>query len=189
MTSKELPILPFISTVVFERWLLKHHDEAGIWIKMAKKASGIPSINHDQALDVALCHGWIDGQRKGFDDTYFLQKFTPRRPKSLWSKRNVAKIAVLIATGKIQPSGQAEVEAARKDGRWQAAYDSSKDMTFPDDFHKALIKNKPALDFFTTLNKSNIYAISFRLATAKTPETRKRRFDALLAMLERGEFR
>lgn len=154
---------------------------------MAKKASGIASVTHDEALEVALCFGWIDGQRNGHDDRYFLQKFTPRRPKSLWSKRNVAKIAKLTAEGRMQPSGLAEVAAAQLDGRWKAAYAGPKEMIFPKDFLKALEKNKKARMFFRTLSKTNVYAIAWRLETAKKPETRQRRFDALLAMLDRGE--
>jgi uncharacterized protein YdeI (YjbR/CyaY-like superfamily) len=190
VTTKELPILPFASASAWEQWLSEHNTKIdGVWVKMAKKASGIASVTHEEALDVALCYGWIDGQRKTLDDRYFLQKFTPRRPKSLWSKRNVSKIAMLTAAGRMQPSGLAEVEEAKQDGRWQAAYDSSKNMVFPEDFLKALKKNEQAQAFFNTLNKSSVYAIARQLETAKKPETRKRRFDAYLAMLERGEFR
>lgn len=185
---KELPILFFESALVFEKWLFNHHTELdGLWIKMSKKASGIVSVTYEEALSVALCYGWIDGQRKTFDDTFFIQRFTPRRAKSLWSKRNVGKIATLISQGKMQPAGLLEVEAAKQDGRWEAAYASSKNMVFPEDFLKALAKNKQAQAFFKTLGKSNLYAIAFRLETAKKPETRQRRFDALLGMLERGE--
>lgn len=187
-TTKELPILPFASASSLEQWLFEHHAQLdGVWIKMAKKASGIASVTHDEALEVALCFGWIDGQRNSYDDRYFLQKFTPRRPKSLWSKRNIAKVAELTAAGRMQPSGLAEVEAAKPDGRWEAAYDSPKRMVVPEDFLKALEENEQAQAFFDTLSKSNVYAIAWRLATAKKPETRKRRFDALLAMLGRGE--
>jgi uncharacterized protein YdeI (YjbR/CyaY-like superfamily) len=189
-TTKELPILPFASVSLWEQWLFEHHAQLdGVWIKVAKKASGIASVTHDEALDAALCYGWIDGQRKTYDSRFFLQKFTPRRPKSLWSKRNINKVAELTAEGRMQPAGLAEVEAAKQDGRWEAAYDSSKHMVFPEDFLKALEKNKQAQAFFNTLSKSNVYAIAWRLETAKKPETRKRRFDALLGMLERGEFR
>lgn len=189
-TTKELPILPFVSVPLLEQWLFKHHAQLdGVWIKMAKKASGVASVTHDEALDVALCYGWIDGQRKTYDSRFFLQKFTPRRPKSLWSKRNIDKVAMLTAAGRMQPSGLAEVEVARQDGRWEAAYDSQKNMVVPEDFLKALGKNKQGQAFFNTLSKSNVYAIAWRLETARQPETRKRRFDTLLAMLERGEFR
>src|SRR4051812_17785088 len=121
--SKEYPALPFASATAWEQWLSEHHAQAsGVWIQMAKKASGIATVTHDEALDVALCYGWIDGHPKTQDDTYFLQKFTPRRPKSLWSKRNIEKIAALTAAGRMQPSGLAEVAAAQGDGRWDAAY-------------------------------------------------------------------
>jgi uncharacterized protein YdeI (YjbR/CyaY-like superfamily) len=119
--AKELPSLPFASVSAWETWLLEHHDQAGVWIKMAKKASGIPSITHDEALEVALCYGWIDGQRNSYDDNYFLQKFTPRCRKSNWSKRNIAKVARLTEEGRMQPSGLAQVEAAKQDGRWKAS--------------------------------------------------------------------
>ena len=185
--TKELPILSFASVSLFERWLLENHQLAGVWIKMAKKASGIASVTHDEALDVALCFGWIDGQRNGHDGSYFLQKFTPRRPKSLWSKRNTTKIAKLTAEGRMQPSGLAEVATAKRDGRWKAAYAGSKEMVFPKDFLKALEKNKKARAFFSILSKTNIYAIAWRLETARKPETRQRRFATLLAMLERGK--
>ena len=188
--TKGLPTLPFASVLLLEQWLFKHHDQLdGVWIKIAKKASGVASVTHDEALDVALCYGWIDGQRNSYDDRYFLQKFTPRRPRSLWSKRNIDKVAMLMAAGKMQSSGLAEIEAAKQDGRWEAAYDSQKNMVVPKDFLKALGKDKQAQAFFNTLSKSNVYAIAWRLETAKKSETRKRRFDALLAMLERREFR
>lgn len=188
--AHDFPVLPFASVSELEQWMAENHTVYdGVWIKMAKKATGIPSVIHDEALDVALCYGWIDGQRNGFDDEYFLQKFSKRRPKSLWSKRNVGKIAELTAAGKMQPSGIAEVDAAKQDGRWDAAYASSKNMVFPEDFLQALEKNKKAKEFFDTLSKSNVYAIAFRLATAKKPETRQRRFDTMLTMLEKGEFR
>jgi uncharacterized protein YdeI (YjbR/CyaY-like superfamily) len=187
-TTKEYPILPFASASAWEEWLAEHHAGTdGVWIKIAKKASGTASVTHDEALDVALCYGWIDGQGKTFDDSYFLQKFTPRRPKSLWSKRNIEKVAELTAAGRMQPDGQDEVEAAKVDGRWDAAYDSPKNMAVPEDFLQALGENEQALAFFNTLNQANKYAIAWRLATAKKPETRQRRFDNLLAMIERGE--
>jgi uncharacterized protein YdeI (YjbR/CyaY-like superfamily) len=156
-------------------------------VQVAKKAAGIASVTHDEALDVALCYGWIDGQRKPYDDTYFLQKFTPRRSKSLWSKRNIEKIAALTAAGRMQPAGMAEVEAAKRDGRWEAAYDSSKHMVLPVDLLEALAGNQRAQTFFETLNRTNVYAIVWRLQTAKKPETRKRRLEAMVAMLEKGE--
>lgn len=186
--AKELPTLPFDSASSWEAWLAAHQAETdGLWIVIARKDSGLASVTYDEALDVALCYGWIDGQRNAHDDAYFLQKFTPRRPKSLWSKRNIEKIAALTAAGRMQPAGLAEVAAAKQDGRWEAAYDSGKDMTVPEDFLQALRQDERALAFFNTLNRANTYAIGWRLQTAKKPETRQRRFDALLAMLARGE--
>ena len=188
MPTNELPILSFASVALWEQWLSEHHARCdAVWLKIAKKASGIASVTHDEALDVALCYGWIDGQRKTADSEFFLQKFTPRRPKSLWSKRNIAKVAELTAARRMQPSGLAEVEAARRDGRWGAAYDSPKDMVVPEDFLQALRENEQALAFFNTLSKANVFAIAWRLQTARKPETRQRRFTALLAMLEREE--
>ncbi|MGN6561071.1 MAG: YdeI/OmpD-associated family protein [Thermomicrobiales bacterium] len=188
MPTNELPILPFASVALWEQWLSEHNARcAGVWLKIAKKASGIASVTYDEALDVALCYGWIDGQRKTADSEFFLQKFTPRRPKSLWSKRNIAKVVELTAAKRMQPSGLAEVEAARRDGRWAAAYDSPKDIVVPEDFLAALRENQQALAFFNTLSKANVFAIAWRLQTARQPETRQRRFAALLAMLEREE--
>lgn len=118
----ELPILPFESAEAWERWLAEHHTQTdGLWVKIAKKASGVPSVSYDEALDAALCYGWIDGQRKAFDATHYIQRFTPRRRRSQWSKRNVDKIAALTAAGRMQPAGLAQVEAAKRDGRWEAA--------------------------------------------------------------------
>jgi uncharacterized protein YdeI (YjbR/CyaY-like superfamily) len=186
--TKELPVLLFESPSAFEKWLSLHHAQShGLWVKIFKKAFEITSVTYEEALEVALCHGWIDGQRKSFDEMSFLQRFTPRRAKSLWSKRNVGKIETLISAGKMLPAGLLEVEAARRDGRWEAAYDSAKTMVFPEDFLMALERNTPAQTFFKTLSKSEVYTIAFRLETAKKPETRKRRFEALLAMLEKGK--
>ena len=190
LKAKDFPTLPFESASAWERWLAEHHaSQDGVRIKIAKKASGIASTTYDEALDVALSYGWIDGQRNSLDDHYFLQKFTPRQPRSLWSKRNIEKVTRLTAEGRMQPSGLAQVEAAQNDGRWDAAYDSPKNMAVPEDFLKALEQNPPAKVFFKTLGKSATFAIGFRLATAKKPETRQRRLEAILAMLERGEFR
>lgn len=173
-----------------EQWMEQNaHVQPGIWIKMAKKSSGTISVNHDQALDIMLCFGWIDGQRKGLDDIYFLQKFTPRRAQSTWSKRNINKVAALTAAGKMRSSGIAEVEEAKKDGRWQAAYDSQKDMEMPEDFLLAVEGSSKAKVVFSNLNRTQKYAIAFRLATAKKSETRQRRMGMMLDMLEKGTFR
>jgi uncharacterized protein YdeI (YjbR/CyaY-like superfamily) len=188
MSAAEAPILPFESAQAWEQWLAQNYTEtAGIWLKIAKKDTGIATVTHDEALDVALCYGWIDGQGKSLDEAYFLQKFTPRRKRSIWSKRNTEKVTRLIAEGKMQPSGQAEVDAAKADGRWDAAYGGQKGMEVPADFMAALQAKPAALEFFNALNSANKFAIVFRLTTTKKPETRQRRFEALLGMMERGE--
>jgi len=187
VSQEDYPIIPFATAAEFEEWLVAHHDQPGVWLQLAKKSSGIPSVTYAEALDIALCYGWIDGLKRSFDEQYFLQKFTPRRPRSLWSKRNIGKIAELTAAGRMQPAGLAEVEMARRDGRWDAAYDSPRDMVMPEDFVRAVATNDKAKATYETLSKTNLYAIAFQLGTAKKPETRQRRFDKLLAMLERGE--
>ncbi len=145
----ELPNLPFESKKKFADWLAKNHDKsAGLWLKIAKKATGIPTVTYAEAFDVALCYGWIDGQKKGFDDKFWLQKFTPRGAKSIWSKINVGHVERLIASGEMKPSGLKAVEAAKQDGRWDAAYASQKNIEVPEDFQSALEKNKKAKAFF-----------------------------------------
>ena len=188
MKTTDLPIQSFASKTKWAEWLAKQHDKsAGVWLKLAKKDSGIPSVTYDEALDVALCYGWIDGQKKGFDDKYWLQKFTPRGPKSIWSKINTEKAERLIAAGEMKPAGLKAIEAARQDGRWDAAYSSQRNMSVPEDFQAALDKNKKAKIFFTTLNSANRYAILFRIQTAKKAETRAKRIQQFIQMLERGE--
>lgn len=172
----------------WERWLRENYSEPnGLWLKIAKKASGKRSVSYSEALDVALCYGWIDGQKRLYDAEYFLQKFTPRRPKSIWSKVNVDNIARLTAAGLMQPSGLAAVEAAKVDGRWDQAYDSSRTIEVPEEFQTALDANSKAKSFYATLNKTNTYAILWRIQTAKKPETRRDRIEKLIAMLEAGE--
>jgi len=184
----ELPTLPFESKKKFADWLAKQHDKsAGVWLKIAKKASGIPTVTYAEALDVALCYGWIDGQKGSFDDQYFLQKFTPRRPKSIWSKINTEKVESLIASGEMKPSGLKAVEAAKQDGRWGEAYESQKNISIPEDFQSALDQNQKAKAFFATLNSTNRYAFLFRIHTAKKAETRAKRISQFVEMLERGE--
>ena len=188
MKTTDLPIQSFASKTKWAEWLAKQHDKsAGVWLKLAKKDSGIPSVTYDEALDVALCYGWIDGQKKGFDDKYWLQKFTLRGPKSIWSKINTEKAERLIAAGEMKPAGLKAIEAARQDGRWDAAYSSQRNMSVPEDFQAALDKNKKAKIFFTTLNSANRYAILFRIQTAKKAETRAKRIQQFIQMLERGE--
>ncbi len=187
-TKNGLSIMLFVSPNEWEEWLSQHHASSkGLWLKIAKKASGIVSITYDEALMVALCYGWIDGLLDTFDEKFYLQKFTPRGPKSMWSKRNREFVARLIAEKKMQPAGLAKIEAAKKDGRWDQAYDSPANMKMPDDFLQALAKNKKAESFFKTLNKTNTYAIAWRLQTAKKPETREKRMQTILSMLAKGE--
>ena len=186
--STELPTLTFESKKKFADWLAKNHDKsAGLWLKIAKKAAGIPTVTYAEALDVALCYGWIDGQKGSFDDKYFLQKFTPRRPKSIWSKINVEKVERLIASGEMKPSGLKAVDAAKQDGRWAAAYSSQKNIEVPADFQSALNKNKKAKAFFETLSGSKRYSFLFRITTAKKAETREKRIRQFVEMLSKGE--
>ncbi len=184
----EPQIIPFASASAWEMWLSGNTDTTqGVWLKIAKKASGIATVTYEEALDVALCYGWIDGQRKTFDADHFIQHFTPRRPRSLWSKRNVGKVAALIVSGKMQPAGLLEIETAQKDGRWDAAYDSPKDMVVPDDFVEAVKENELAQAAFNRSSKAEKYSIAWRLQTAKTAKIRQKRFIALLASLENAE--
>lgn len=184
----DLPILTFSSTEDFTSWLAKHHKEsAGIWIRLFKTKSGVPTITYAEALDVALCHGWIDGQKKSYDTESWLQKFTPRRNKSIWSQRNRDHVDRLYKSGLMQAAGIEEVEAAKADGRWEQAYESSANMTVPVDFLNELVKDKNAEAFFKTLNKTNLYSIVWRLQTAKKAETRNKRMKAILEMLKKGE--
>jgi len=186
--ESELPIKGFATADLWEAWLSKQHaSSAGLWLKIAKKDTGIASVNYAEALDTALSYGWIDGQKKTFDEEYFLQKFTPRRPRSLWSKRNIEHVARLTAAGKMRAPGLAEVEAAKRDGRFDAAYDPQSEMAVPEDFLEALEGNARAKATFQSLNRANLFAIAWRLQTAKKAETRMRRFETLLAMLEKGE--
>src|SRR5215216_6820147 len=189
MKSNELPTLPFDSKKKWADWLAKQHDKsAGVWLKLAKKDSGIPSVTYEEALDVALCYGWIDGQKKGFDDRrYWLQKFTPRGPKSIWSKINTEKAERLIASSEMKPAGLKAIEAAKNDGRWEAAYASQKNISIPEDFQAALEKNKKAKAFFSTLKSAERYSFLFRLHNIKKPEMRANRIQKFIEMLERGE--
>ena len=188
MKSTELPTLPFANKKKWADWLAKQHDKsAGVWLKLAKKHSGISSVTYEAALDVALCYGWIDGQKKGFDDKYWLQKFTSRGAKSIWSKINTEKVERLIASGEMKPAGLKAIEAAKQDGRWDAAYASQKNISVPEDFQAALDKNEKAKVFFATLNSVNRYAILFRIQTTKKAETRAKRIQQFVEMLERGE--
>jgi len=186
--AADLPILFFESQAAFRQWLDEHHAASeGLLLKMAKKASGVDSITYDEALDVALCYGWIDSQKRGFDETYWLQRFTPRRPRSKWSLRNRERCEELIAEKLMQPAGMQEVELAQQDGRWEAAYASASTIEVPPDLQAALDKDPQAQAFFDQLTGSNRYAILYRITTAKKPETRQKRIDKYVAMLKAGE--
>ena len=172
----------------FEVWLAAHHDKAGeLWLKIHKKESGRPTVTYAEALDVALCWGWIDGQKKSFDTDSFLQRFTPRQRKSIWSQRNITHIERLTAAGRIRPQGQAQVDAAKADGRWQAAYAAGRDMVVPDDLLAAIAKNPAAQQTFDTLNRQNLFALTFRTGNMKTPAGRAKKIYGFVEMLARGE--
>ncbi len=186
--TTELPILPFETKKKFADWLAKQHDQsAGVRLKLAKKGAGIPSVTYEEAVEVALCYGWIDGQAGGIDDKYWLVKFTPRRPKSIWSKINTERVERLIESGEMKPSGLKAVEVAKQDGRWDAAYSSQKNIEVPEDFQSALDKNKKAKAFFESLTRARRYSFLFRIVTAKKAETREKRIKQFVEMLERGE--
>lgn len=186
-TSKQ-DILSPKSVKEWQTWLKKNHARSnGIWLQIQKKSSTERSPTYAEALDVALCYGWIDGQKNRKDENSWLQRFTPRRPRSVWSKKNTEHAERLIRAGKMKAPGLAEIEAAKKDGRWKAAYDSPSNANIPADFLKALKQNKRAEAFFNSLNKTNLYSIAYRLQTAKTPETREKRMKLILEMMAKGE--
>jgi uncharacterized protein YdeI (YjbR/CyaY-like superfamily) len=184
MPADPLPTVSFESTNAWDAWLTAHHaDSPGLWLKIAKKGSAGRSISYSDALDVALCHGWIDGQKGRLDDEYWLQRFTPRKPGSKWSKINTERAAALIASGRMRPAGLHQVERAQADGRWEQAYESQSRVTVPEDLARALAANQRARAFFATLDSTNRYAILYRIGTTKRPETRAKRIDAFVAML------
>ncbi len=183
----DLPIKLFRNAGTWEKWLVAHVGEKGAWLKIAKKGSGTTSVSYAEALDVALCHGWIDGKKQLCDAQYFLQRFTPRRAKSLWSKINIAKVEALIATARLAVGGHREVEAAKLDGRWHAAYEPASKMDVPEELAAALARNPKARGFFEQLDKTNRYAYCWRVHTAKKPETRLARVEKYIAMLANGE--
>jgi len=186
--SKDLPVLLFADQQAWAAWLAENHaTSSGLWLRLAKKAADLVSVSYAEALDVALCYGWIDGQKNSYDQDSWLQKFTPRGAKSIWSKINREKVAQLIERGLMQPTGLAAVESAKQDGRWEAAYDSARTMTVPEDFQAALDQNVAAAAFFATLNSTNRYAILWRIQTAKKAETRIRRIEQFIQMLENQE--
>ena len=183
----ELPTVAFSSPKAWESWLSKYHDSAGgVWIKFAKKSSGVDSVTYADALESALCYGWIDGQAKSLDGHFYLQRFTPRARRSKWSKINCGKVEALVAAGRMKAAGLRQVEAAKADGRWEAAYDSPRTAAVPDDLLNALRKNAAAKRFFATLDGRNRYAILHRIQDAKKPETRARRVAQFVTMLAEG---
>jgi uncharacterized protein YdeI (YjbR/CyaY-like superfamily) len=182
-------VLPFATPEEWEAWLRAHHETvtAGVWIKFARKGSGIPTVTYRDALQVALRFGWIDGQARSHDESWYLQRFTPRRARSIWSKRNRDFATALIEAGEMEPAGLREVERAKADGRWDAAYDAPSTARVPDDLQAALDANPAATEFFAGLDRQNRYAILHRVQTAKRPETRARRIEKFVAMLAAGE--
>jgi uncharacterized protein YdeI (YjbR/CyaY-like superfamily) len=186
--SDDIPIMPFETQQDWEAWLKENHaGTRGIWLKIAKKEARTSSVSYADALDSALCYGWIDGQKAAFDDQYWLQKFTPRSAKSIWSKVNCSKAEALIAEGKMQSAGLRQVEMAKSDGRWERAYESQSKITIPDDFQRELDKNPKAKDFFSTLDSANRYAFLFRIQAAKKPETRSAKIQKFIEMLNQQQ--
>lgn len=180
--------LTFASQAEWENWLGQNGGTStGVWLRLAKKGAEQRTVTYEQAVESALCHGWIDGQKKAESGQYWLQRFSPRSAKSIWSKINKDKAEALIAAGRMQPSGLSEIDRARKDGRWEAAYTSASNSIVPDDLQAALDANPKAAKFFATLNSRNRYAILFRIQNAKKPETRARKIAEFIDMLKRGE--
>lgn len=184
----DLPVKLFKNQKAWEQWLARHHNaSAGLWLRLAKKGAKLPSLTYAEALDAALCYGWIDGQKKRWDDVSWIQRFTPRRPRSIWSKINRAKALGLIEQGRMQAAGLAAIERAKANGRWAAAYDSQRMARLPPEFEAALGRHPKAKAFFATLNSRNRYAILFAIHTAKKAETRQRRVDQFIRMLEQHQ--
>jgi uncharacterized protein YdeI (YjbR/CyaY-like superfamily) len=187
-SSAALSIKPFGRQQDWVRWLKENHSTSpGVWLQLAKKGTDIKSVLYEEAVETALCFGWIDGQKEAHSEQYWLQKFTPRSEKSVWSKINKAKALALVKAGKMKPAGLNEIERAKRDGRWDAAYDSAGKSVVPSDFQSALDGNARARDFFGTLDSRNRYAVVFRIQTAKTAETRAKRMSQFVQMLERHE--
>ena len=184
VTDADVPVVSFSSAQLWEAWLADQHESAaGVWLKIAKKDSGTPTVSYAEAVEVALCFGWIDGVKRAVDDKHWVQRFTPRRARSKWSRINRDKAEALIATDRMRPAGLREVERAKADGRWDAAYASQRTITVPPDLDQALAGNDAARAFFATLNSANRYAILYRIHEAKRPETRARRIAGYVAML------
>jgi uncharacterized protein YdeI (YjbR/CyaY-like superfamily) len=188
VANPDIPMRAFKDAKAWESWLEKNQTAAaGIWMRIAKKASGAKSITYPEAVEIALCFGWIDGLKRPESETAWLQRFTPRRPRSMWSKINREKALALITSGRMKPAGHKEIERAKQDGRWEAAYDPASAATIPPDFEKELNRHPKAKAFFKTLSRSNNYAILWRLHTAKKAETRAKRMGNIIEMLEKGE--
>lgn len=184
----ELPVVSFVSVAAWEEWLTANHAGSdGVWLKIAKKDAAEPTVTYPEALDVALCYGWIDGQKNGLDDVHWLQRFTPRRARSRWSRINRDKAAALIVSGRMRPAGLREVEAAKADGRWDAAYAGQRTVDVPPDLAAALAANSEAEAFFGKLSSANRYAILYRVHDAKRPQTRAERIAKFVAMLAAHE--
>jgi uncharacterized protein YdeI (YjbR/CyaY-like superfamily) len=187
-TGNDKQVHSFTSSKEWRKWLAEHHAQSnGVWLRFFKKDSGKKTVVYAEALEEALCYGWIDGQVNKYDAESYIQKFTPRRAKSTWSKRNTAIVERLVKEGKMETAGMQQVELAKADGRWQQAYDSPRNMKVPEDFLEQLSKNKKAKAFFDALNKANQYAIAWRLQTAKKPETREKRLKEILKMMREGK--
>jgi uncharacterized protein YdeI (YjbR/CyaY-like superfamily) len=182
------PVVAFATPDDWERWLAKEHaTSTGLWVKIAKKGCPEPTVSYAEALDVALCYGWIDGQKRPLDEEYWLQRFTPRKARSKWSKINCGKVDALLTAGKMRPAGLREVEAAKADGRWDAAYAGQGTAAVPEDLQRALDRDEQAAAFFATLDRGNRYAILYRVQEAKRPETRAKRIEKFVAMLRAHE--
>jgi uncharacterized protein YdeI (YjbR/CyaY-like superfamily) len=187
-TFKNLEVIFCADEATWRQWLDKNYTRhEGVWLKIAKKGSGIQSVNHMESLDEALCYGWIDGQGMSYDEMYYLQKYTPRRPRSQWSKINVAKVEALIKSGRMQAPGLAEINAAKADGRWDAAYEPMRNLVVPDDFAVALRRSPKAQAFFDTLNKTQRFAFIYRIMTLKSAERRAARITQYIKLLEENK--
>jgi len=184
MPRDELPVLGFANHAAWESWLDEQHGQSpGLWLKIAKKGSGTDSVSYAEALEVAICYGWIDGQKRSLDEQHWLQRFTPRKPGGRWSRINAEKAAQLIAAGRMRPAGQREVDLAQADGRWATAYAGQRAITVPEDLQRELARNDAAREFFATLSGVNRYAILYRIGSVKRPETRARKIAQYVAML------
>ncbi len=187
MPGKDIPTLEFTDRAAWEEWLdAQHVSSEGVWLKLAKKGSGATTVTYAEALEEALRRGWIDGQKGAYDDSFWLQRFTPRGPRSKWSQVNRRKATELIEQGRMKPAGLAQVEAARRDGRWEDAYAPQSSVTVPDDFQQALDANPAAREFFATLRSSERYSYLYRIHDAKRAQTRERRIRQYVAMLAEG---